>query len=376
VGEEPDYDKYPAGLWGFTGVDPHQVFAMQGAAAYRSRLGDRGLYKAGLTQLPDGRLLAMPARSPSRPGDNTQWRHEVHLSADQGETWQHSADGPPGKEGSVASLSDGTLIHTCQTYDDAGGTASALFRSRDLGLTWERRPLEVDTMPHGILVENDTVRLFFSRGVRFTDRTEPSCTAWMQVSTDGGESWDCKDIIAWDEPEHFCEEISVIRLLGGRLLATFRVHNQMNGETPPPRGIPSPEGDETGNFMMIMESADDGIHWTEPRPLTNYSEVHGHLLLLADGRVMCTYSSYHAPYGVFAMFSEDQGRTWDSERRVMLANSLTSFCGWATSVKLPDGQLVTSYALTAYLEGERHAGARVGCPGLNDTAAEVIRWRA
>ncbi len=69
--------------------------------------------------------------------------------------------------------------------------------------------------------------------------------------------------------------------------------------------------------MLLMNSEDNGIHWTEPREFLNYSEVHGYLTVLRDGRILCTYANYHLPFGSVAILSNDQGKTWDKQHPIL-----------------------------------------------------------
>jgi hypothetical protein len=97
--------------------------------------------------------------------------------------------------------------------------------------------------------------------------------------------------------------------------------------------------------------------------MTNNAEVHVYLTELHDGRVLATYSNYHLPYGVFAIVSGDQGRTWDREHPVQLALSADVYVGWPVTVQLPDNSLITAYASTTYYrEAPDH------------TTCEVVKW--
>jgi hypothetical protein len=100
--------------------------------------------------------------------------------------------------------------------------------------------------------------------------------------------------------------------------------------------------------MVLMESTDGGRHWSRPRDFTRYSEVHGQLTLLRDGRLLCTHNLYHLPFGIGAVVSEDLGETWDFDHPYQLAISNGCSTGWPTTRQLPDGTLVTVYALMPY----------------------------
>ena len=169
-------------------------------------------------------------------------------------------------------------------------------------------------------------------------------------------------------------EVYVLALSETDLLATIRVSGDfLIDEATPPRGLPTPHGDESGDFMVLMESHDAGLTWSEPRRLLGYSEVHGHLLKLPDGRILCTYASYHLPFGVFAILSDDNGQSWDYAHPIQLANSMDMYTGWPTSVQMPDGTILTSYAIQAY--NEKQGEEAIVSGGGGNSAFEVVRWQ-
>ena len=256
-------------------------------------------------------------------------------------------------------------------------------RSGDGGVTWKTFPIGETTeeatfgpgysMIRDVLTSPDgTLTLLMSRGVYY-DPAAPPSQAWLYTSQDGGATWaEALAVKAWDSPSPMFDEASLVRLPNGNLLACSR----LSGDHPrsgasPPRGAPTPGGDESGDHMVLWESADNGLTWEGPRDFLAYSEVHGHLLVLKDERILCSYASYHLPFGVYAILSEDNGKTWDFGHPIMLALSMNCYTGWPASVQLPDGQILTAYAVTGYLEGE---GASLMRPGKGDTVAESVRW--
>ena len=146
-------------------------------------------------------------------------------------------------------------------------------------------------------------------------------------------------------------EIASIRLRDGRLLAALR------------RQIPGTEG-EGFEDSFLTESMDDGRTWAKPWQLTTTAQVHAYLTELHDGRLLCTYSNYHVPFGVSAILSTDGGRTWDSDRTIRLSTSNGYYVGWAVTLELPDHSLITSYAVTSYPEQPP-----------DRFTSEVVRWQ-
>jgi hypothetical protein len=146
-------------------------------------------------------------------------------------------------------------------------------------------------------------------------------------------------------------EVSAIRLKNGHLLAALR------------RQIPETHG-EGFEDTVITRSSDNGKHWSTPQVIVNTAEVHVYLTNLADGRILATYSNYHLPWGVYAIVSQDDGRTWDLDHPIRLAASADLYVGWPVTLQLDDESLVTAYALTAYIKQPPKT-----------TATEFVRWR-
>jgi hypothetical protein len=385
--EAYDYTKYPAGLTGYTGFNFQQIGFWDLRPATRVQVGRRGLYKSGLAQLPNGDLLMAPY---SDIGSDRQVRIYPHRSTDAGMTWKPIGapiTGLQGREPSVICLRDGTLLL---------GSAYELnfFRSQDGGQTWQYldsddnfSQVKKQVGEHqgafptrNILEEQDgTLALMVSVGSDGDTFPTPRAKAWIFRSRDGGRTWpESQEVSVWDRPEALVET-SMVRLSEGGLLATFRIEgSHVIGNTPPPRGLPYPPGDESGGHMLLMNSDDNGIHWTEPREFLNYSEVHGHLAVLKDGKVLCTYANYHLPFGLVAILSNDQGKTWDKQHPIQLAIAADMWTGWPTSLQLPDGSIITSYARSAYLEHTADMGQSTpdfAWNRRNDVVAEVVRWQ-
>ena len=68
--------------------------------------------------------------------------------------------------------------------------------------------------------------------------------------------------------------------------------------------------------------------------------------------------------GVYAIVSNDGGRTWDEDRPIQLALSALNEVGWPVTLQLDDGSLLTAYALTAYLKQPRDM-----------FVTETVRWQ-
>jgi hypothetical protein len=349
-----DYEKYPGGFTGYNGQDLQRVSYEQWQPALRVRVGPRGNYKAGFTRMPDGRLILASCRD-NHDTDPDKRRFGIHVyeSSDDGESWNEIGKTQLfGKEPSLAVQGDGTLVLTAQGGcfgPSANRNAHTLARSEDGGRTWESIGFEAFDYPRNVIVEPDGSFLFIT-AVRsdWYNEGHGSPNLLMHRSKDG-RTWDrLEGTVDWDFPGF--GEVGCLRLKDGRLLAALR------------RQIPGTTG-EGYEDTMITESNDDGKTWACPWRLIETAKVHAYLTELHDGRVLCTYSNYHVPYGVSAVFSKDGGRTWDHDRTIRLSTSNDFYVGWAATLQLPDKRLITSYAVTCYSMQEPD---RVTC--------EVVRW--
>ena len=202
----------------------------------------------------------------------------------------------------------------------------------------------------------------FGRGCRLADDTvlkpvygkfavdDPAVRSWVLRSADGGDSWNLIEI-AYDGVHNF-NEAELLSLPNGRVLAMIRSES----------GGPL---HETG-FLWQTHSDDFGKTWS-PAKRTHIWGYPPHLLLTADGDVLCTYGYRRPPFGVRACFSRDAGLTWDTEHEVILrADALPhgrlagkgsiGDLGYPRSVEFSDGSLMTVYYITLG-DGVTHVAA-------------------
>lgn len=189
----------------------------------------------------------------------------------------------------------------------------------------------------------------------------PPCRAWLVHSTDGGRTWkDRTEVRTWGHASHMFAEADFERMPDGRILCVTRLKWLYPLEGKP---LPYPPGqmpnDHAAGHMMLLESTDEGRTWTEPREFLQYSEVHGQLTLLQDGRLLCTYTNYHLPFGAGGVLSLDHGKTWDFEHPLQLAVSPPHGSAWPTTRQLRDGSLVTIYAMFPYVGEPPEKGQHV-----------------
>jgi len=117
-----------------------------------------------------------------------------------------------------------------------------------------------------------------------------------------------------------------------------------------------------GASVRLFRSTDQGRTWTAGPHLSQPSQHPGHLLELADGRILLTYGSRIPRLrGVCGRVSDDGGENW-SPPFMVVGGLLEGDCGYPSSVQVEDGEIVTAYyANCAPWHRRYHMG--------------VVRWR-
>jgi hypothetical protein len=353
---EYQYVKYVSSLTGYTGQDLQRIGAVTWQDAVRTRIGPRGNYKAGMAQLPDGRLLAAVCRRHAHEDPaKVYFGIQVYRSSDTGLTWEALEHTPLyGKEPALAAAPDGALVLAAQRLDlgpDAKNDSIYVSRSVDGGHTWTTEQLAGTDYPRAIIVERDGT-LTYVRALHedWANSGKGSPNLEIRRSRDSGRTWSSEEgEVDWTYQAF--GEVCAIRLRDGRLLAALR------------RQIPGTEG-EGFEDTVLTESLDDGRHWCAPWRLTETAEVHVYLTELPHGRLLATHSNYHLPWGVSGVLSADGGHTWDHAHPILLALSGSYSVGWPVTLLLADGSLLTSYAATTYTAQEPE-----------NVTCEVVRWR-
>ena len=309
-----------------------------------------------------------PAMHP--PGDPL-FRSLLARSADSGKTWSDPIFAPdfdwygtecPG----IAQLRDGTVVLT-----------QFRFGWYPLPLAKERRAAGEAIsirLPEAGWTEDfanddwDRAELTWARGYH---------GLWAHLSTDGGHLWEQSVKIDTGPYRDGYTRTGVIDLADGRSAYavtehhpptsqnTYIVFSGDSGHTwdPPvlithsPGGIfgePDIAEVAPGEIFCILRcgervllqgcrSLDGGRTWSEPES-TNVDGLPGHLLVLQDGRLLCTYGRRKAPFGIYLCLSEDGGRTWQTGREIIVRDDLPNGdLGYPTTIEYAPGQLFVFY---------------------------------
>ncbi len=96
--------------------------------------------------------------------------------------------------------------------------------------------------------------------------------------------------------------------------------------------------------IFVCRSNDRGFTWSEPIPVTDASEHPPDPVLLGGGAILLIFGRRHQPYGIEGILSFDNGKTWDTEHRIIITDDLTTWdIGYPSSVRTADGTIITMY---------------------------------
>lgn len=229
----------------------------------------------------------------------------------------------------------------CDAYDAAyldtvtpQAEADALgvhFRiSRDHGVTFGEIRKSPVTSPHGPLELRDSTLLWVGRTFSADDtyRPDADCIQAHRIFPDGTTEYvgQIENVRFGDTEVLSCEPHAVL-LDDGTILVHFRAE------------------DTRGSVFTVYQSRsnDNGKTWTTPeRLLPRKGGSPPHLLKHSSGMLICTYGYRERPYGIKAMFSGDQGRTWECGYD-LYAGGVSGDLGYPSSVELDDGSILTVF---------------------------------
>lgn len=286
-------------------------------------------------------------------GDPTT-RTSLIRSTDGGQTWhtQVTPDPAGGNGTTINQLSDGRLIVSNfrwvfaplaekEKLEGLGGlrelndlglamACTGVFTvvSSNDGYTWDC-PRHIEIPDHkfattaGRIIETGDGRLVIPLNGKASDEALNEC--WVAESVDGGATWQHLGSVTEAERDVSFHEMRLLSMPNGRILAMMR--------TP------------QANYYQ-SHSDDGGKTWSAPTetPMWCGGSSPGDLLLLEDGRALCTYAQRRPPYGVRASLSEDEGKTWDIENETTIRDDgLDRDMGYPSSEQLDDGTVLTVY---------------------------------
>src|SRR5690606_24995057 len=153
----------------------------------------------------------------------------------------------------------------------------------------------------------------------------------VHASDDRGRSWRC--LAKLSEDDRVTGEPTLLRTRSGRVILLARTEI-LQGRDFTRRGM-----------LMQSVSLDEGQTWS-PLEETKMSSMSspGHLLQLQDGRILASHASRFYPGSIYVTTSDDEGRTWNTDRTRIVACDLPNddSC-YPTSGQLADGTILTTW---------------------------------
>lgn len=333
---------------------------------------DRYLYEACIAKLNNGDLLAVFTEGRERAHTDFD-SISVIRSRDNGRTWDpltkmtvwSCTDHMGATDPAITCLSDGTvLIHFVIVsflekkgiLEDMGPQSENftrglkcwegifLSKSTDDGHTWgsiykvNTAPLRYGYATDSVVELPDGVLLMASQGnLRMPPVAPPSFVepdrSYLLRSDDGGDNWEHFSTIAFDAAGiiSFIEP-GICRTADGTLVCLMRTRHQ-------PR--------DRHQHLWIVYSKNDGESWSRPEP-TNIWGYPADLVLLQDGRMLCTYGYRRPPWGLRGCISDD-GLDWDVANEFVICEGGVAaphvkswwHIGYPCTMQLGGGRLLT-----------------------------------
>lgn len=312
---------------------------------------DAGVVCAGegkfprLAQYADGALFVAGHRGfhyLSYEGNSLQG----FVSDDGGRSWSAplpmcERDGVDPRSPAVGVGPDGILYAGWKELRSADPTDSRILfhRSADRGASWERRaevPIpEPDRRGHtyGKLLFEDDGTILMNVYTYVPGRKEMD--ARIYAGRDGGTTWTRRGLIG-----EGLNETSLYRRADGDLLAFARTADEEER-------------------VRCMRSDDGGRSWRQEALVTSAKEIPAECVSLGDGLVVCFFGRRHAPCGVRARVSDDDGLTWREDLEILVDDGCPDFdCGYPTATVVDDHLLVLWYVNNDHAAPDRVAAER------------------
>ena len=136
-----------------------------------------------------------------------------------------------------------------------------------------------------------------------------------------------------------------------------------------------PSGNDHRDRMLMTTSTDGGMTWNDLKDVGTvsqecYGQHYSRTTRLDDGRMMMAFTKRgtNTPLGLRAVFSNDDGQTWDFDSDHIIIDDNTpsggaSGGGFGNTIQLSDGSLISAYS---------YPGSAAGIEA--DIKTEVVHW--
>lgn len=197
--------------------------------------------------------------------------------------------------------------------------------SNDCGETFGRIYKSPVSSPHGPIVLNDGTVLWVGRRLGIHNHIEAHV-----INTETGEMTLRGEMGIYKYEEFkdiFFYEPNALQLPDGRIICHLRAENE----------------DESLFTLYQTVSDDNGVTWSKPVQIVrDDSGAPAHIFRHSSGVLISTFSHRSKPYGIWAVFSEDNGETW-SDEFVIAEGKDTDDLGYPSTIQLDNGELITVF---------------------------------
>ncbi len=224
-----------------------------------------------------------------------------------------------------------TYLDTVSPQEEAEALGSTFRISHDCGVTFGPIYKSPVTSPHGPLELADGSLLWVGRTFNSNggDVDREKCIQAHKINPDGSTEYVGRiDNIEYEGREPLLCEPHTIRLDDGSLLTHIRVQNN----------------DGPRIFTVFQSrSTDGGRTWSVPvQIIEREGGSPPHILRHSSGMLISTYGYRNPPFGIKAMFSRDNGESWDYGHDVYV-NGVSSDLGYPASIELEDHSILTVF---------------------------------
>ncbi len=259
----------------------------------------------------------------------------VARSLDGGETWSVETPGDAGQPNAAeapATLQQGIDFTDPDLALRFNG--SSLYYSFDRCQSWQG-PYMLPTFGRpGLLSRTDYIIEGRDRVSAFVAAEKEGGGEGQTLcmrTTDGGQTWNLVGWIGKQPPADYGYAImpATVALETDAYLSIIRRGGRFDGQK--------------RWWLEGYISPDDGHSWYQlDQPYIDTAGSPATLTRLADGSLAMTYGWRHAPYGIRARISHDEGQSWS--REIILRSDGASWdLGYPRTVQRPDGKCVTVY---------------------------------
>ncbi len=216
-------------------------------------------------------------------------------------------------------------VNSVSPEDEADALGINFRISNDCGESFGRIYKSPVSSPHGPTVLNDGTILWVGRRLGIHNHIEAHVinpeTGEMTLRGEMG-------IYNYDDfKDLYFYEPHALQLPDGKIICHLRVEN----------------AEETIFTLYQTVSLDNGVTWSKPRQIIrDDSGAPAHLFMHSSGTLITTFSHRKRPYGIWAVFSNDNGESW-SDESIIHHGYDTDDLGYPSTIELDNGDLITAF---------------------------------